>query len=252
MQVGKLNVSVRNSLGKGGSRKLRAQGLVPGVCYGVSKDGPIKPLAITLNVKELRAALDPVRKQNTVIDLTIVDGSTSRQMSALVKDYQWHALRHDITHVDLLAIDPNKEVSADVPLELTGKHKGAINGAQIRVIMRSVTVRAKPADIPVRLTVDVSPLDEGDVLHVGDIQLPAGVSYVTGRDQTIVTCVMPEEDAPAAAATDAAAAAPADAKAAAAPAAAKGAAPAAGAKDAKAAAPAAKAAAAPAAKGAKK
>src|SRR5262249_25068991 len=125
VQVGKLTVQVRNSSGKGAATKLRATGKVPGVCYGASPDGKIDPLPIIVDVKALRAALDPVRKMNTVIDLTIEGDGKSRKFSALVKDYQIDAVRRDITHVDLLAIDPNKEVLANVPLEFNGKPKGA-------------------------------------------------------------------------------------------------------------------------------
>src|SRR5678815_2040182 len=102
-QVGKLTVSIRNTAGKGAATKLRAQGKVPGVCYGASPDGKIDPLPITIDVKALRAALDPVRKQNTVIDLTIEGNGKSHRLHALVKDYQVETLRRDITHVDLLA-----------------------------------------------------------------------------------------------------------------------------------------------------
>jgi large subunit ribosomal protein L25 len=250
--VGKLTVSLRTTAGhKGASRGLRAKGDVPGVCYGASTDGRIEPLPITVNVKALRAALDPVRKQNTVIELTIQsEGGKSRSLSALVKDYQLHATRREITHVDLLAVDPNKEVVADVPLEFVGKPAGAIDGGQIRIVIRELALKAKPADIPVKISVDVSPLDIGDVIHVSAITLPAGVTAVTGRDLAVVTCAAPEDDKVEATADGAAP----DAAAAAAPAAgakdAKAAAPAAGAKDAK--APAAGAKAAPAAKPAKK
>jgi large subunit ribosomal protein L25 len=233
-QVGKLTVSLRQNSGKGAAIKLRQQGKVPGVCYGASPDGRIEPLPIVVDVKALRAALDPVRKQNTVIDLTIdgADGGT-RKLHALVKEYQIHPLRRNITHVDLLAIDPNKEVRADVPLEFVGKPKGAIEGGMIRIVLRALEVRAKPSDIPVKLTVDVSPLEIGDVIHVNAIALPSGVEAVTGRDLAVVTCAKPEEEKveAAAGAPDAAAAAAAGA----APAAGAAAAPAAGAKDAKAA-----------------
>jgi large subunit ribosomal protein L25 len=243
MEVGKLTVSVRDRSGKGGARKLRAEGKVPGVCYGASVDGRIEPLPITVDVKALRGALDPVRKRNTVISLTIEGGAAPRSLHALVKDFQVDALRRDVTHVDLLAIDPDKEVRAEVPLEFTGKPKGAIDGGQIRIVLRSLTVRAKPADIPVKLVVDVSPLEIGDVVHVSTIELPAGVTSVTGRDLAVVTCAAPEEEK-AAATTEAA---PAEGAAAAAAPAAAGA----PAKDAKAAAPAAKdAKAAPAGKAA--
>jgi large subunit ribosomal protein L25 len=248
-QVGKLTVTVRNQSGKGAAIKLRQQGKVPGVCYGSSPDGRIDPLPIIVDIKALRAALDPIRKQNTVIELTIVDdeassasgsvtrGANARTLHALVKEYQLHPLRREIRHVDLLAIDPNKEVRADVPIEFIGKPKGAVDGGQIRIVLRALEVKAKPSDIPVKLTVDVSPLEIGDVIHVSSITLPAGVTAVTGRDLAVVTCAKPEEEkvttTEGAAPAEGAAAAPAAGAAAAAPAAgAKAAAPA---KDAKAA-----------------
>jgi large subunit ribosomal protein L25 len=245
MEIGKLTVTLRERSGKGGSRKLRAQGMVPGVCYGASVDGPIEPLPITLDIKQLRGALDPIRKRNTVISLTIEGGAAPRSLHALVKDFQVDAVRHDVTHVDLLAIDPNKEVRAEVPLEFTGKPKGAILGGQLRIVLRSLTVRARPNDIPVKLAVDVSPLEIGDVIHVSAIELPSGVTSVTGRDLAVVTCAAPEEEKAATAE-----AAPAEGTAAAAPAAATAAASAKDAKDAKAAAPAKDAKAAPAGKAA--
>ncbi len=261
MEVGKLTVSVRTISGhKGMSRKLRSEGKVPGVCYGATVDGRIEPMPIIIDVKALRGALDPVRKQNTVIDLTIEGGTKAVQLHALVKEYQLHPLRREITHVDLLAIDPNKEVNADVPLEFVGKPAGTINGGQLRIVLRTLEIRAKPSDIPVKISVDVSSLEIGDVIHVSALKVGAGVTAITGRDLAVVTCSMPDEEAvavvaegavaegaaPAAGATPAAGAAPAAA------AGAKGAAPAAGAKDAKAAPAAAGKAAPAAAKPAKK
>ena len=208
MEVGKLTVSYREESGKGAARKLRAKGLVPGVCYGASVDGRIEPMPITLSVKELKGALDPVRRTNTVLDVTVTGGKQSK-LTALVKEFEVDPIRREVMHVDLLVIDPNKEVVADVPLEFSGKHKGAIDGGQLRYVMRSVEVRAKPASIPVKLIIDVSPMGVGDVLHVYDIALPAGVTSVTGRDQAVVLCQKPEEEK-----GEAAAAAPAaDAKA---------------------------------------
>jgi large subunit ribosomal protein L25 len=260
MEVGKLTVSVRTGHGKNAARQLRIKGLVPGVCYGSSVAGRIEPFPVSVNVKALRAALDPVRKQNTVIDLTVEGGPAPRMFTALVKDYQIDIIRRDITHVDFIAIDPNKEVIADVPLEFIGKHKGTIAGGQLRIVLRTLSLKAKPADIPLKITVDVSPLDIGDVIHVSDLTLPEGALSVTGRDLAVITCVAPEEDKTPVAAEAAAPAADAKAADAKAPAkdakggAAKGAAPAKDAKGgaAKGAAPAAKAAPAKPAKPAKK
>jgi large subunit ribosomal protein L25 len=218
MQVGQLTVSLRNNSGKGPARQLRAQGKVPGVFYGASTEGPIEPFAISVDVKALKAALDPVRRQNTVISVTIEDGGKSvRTLSALLKEYQLDPIRRDVTHVDLLAIDPSKEVTASVPIEFTGKPAGAIDGGILHTVMRSIEVRCKPADIPVKLPLDVSPLGIGDVLHVSDVPLPAGVVSVTGGREAVISLQAPEKEvAPAADAAVAAPEAGKDAKAAAA------------------------------------
>jgi len=236
-EVGKLTVTTRNRTGKGAARQLRSNGSVPGVVYGASTDGRVAPISVVVDVKALRAALDPVRKQNTVIDLTVEGEGNARRLSALLKEYQVHPIRRDVTHVDLLAIDPTKEVVAEVPLDFVGKHAGAIDGGQLHTVLRALQVRCKPADIPVRLAVDVSPLGIGDVLHVSDITLPDGVISVTGQGQAVITCAAPEIErvAEPAAVAPGAVAAPAEAgkDAKAAPAAAGGG------KDAKAPAPAA-------------
>jgi large subunit ribosomal protein L25 len=212
-EVGKLTVTTRTNTGKGAARRLRTSGSVPGVLYGTSADGKVEPISVVVDVRALKAALDPVRKQNTVIDLTVDGDGGQRRLAALLKEYQLHPIRREVTHVDLLAIDPTKEVVAVVPLEFVGKHAGAIDGGQLHIVLRDLQVRCKPSDIPVKLAVDVSPLAIGDVLHVSDIPLPTGVVSVTGLAQAVVTCAPPEQEKAAepaaAAATPEAAAAPA-------------------------------------------
>jgi large subunit ribosomal protein L25 len=222
--IGQLTVTVRNTSGKGAARQLRTQGKVPGVFYGASTDGPIAPFQIAVDVKALKAALDPVRRQNTVISVTVEDeGKPVRTLSALLKDYQLDLVRRDVTHVDLLAIDPQKEVNAKVALEFVGKPKGIIDGGVIHTVMRAIEIRSKPSDIPVKLQLDISPLEIGDVLHVSDIALPAGVIAVTGGREAVISMQAPEKEE-VVAATTVEGAAPAEGAAAA------GAAPAAGAK----------------------
>jgi len=253
-EIGKLTVTTRTRTGKGAARQLRSAGLVPGVLYGASKDGRVDPISIVVNVKALKAALDPVRKQNTVIELTIEPGADSaggksRTLAALLREYQLDQIRREVTHVDLLAIDPDKEIVAEVPLVFIGKHAGIIDGGQLHTVLRELQVRCKPAAIPLKLEVDISPLTIGDVLHVSDIKLPDGVVPVTGLSQAVITCTPPEVDKVVEATPDAAAAAAAPAAGAAAPAAGGKAAPAAGGKAAAGkAAPAAAGKAAPAAK----
>jgi large subunit ribosomal protein L25 len=192
MEVGKLTVSARTEFGKGPARRYRQQGLVPGICYGHDLDAP---LPIVLDPRKLRASLDPVKKNNTVIEVTIeTDGGKPKTITAMIKAAQIHALRRDIDHVDFIAIDTDKTVEAEVPVRFEGKAIGVIEGGILNVIRRSITVECKPADIPIEFVLDVTNMDIGDVLHVSDLEVGPGVQPAISPKLTIVTCVAPREE----------------------------------------------------------
>jgi large subunit ribosomal protein L25 len=214
MEVGKLTVQLRKGAGKGESRRLRSQGLVPGVCYGAKLE---TPLAVTVNPRELKASLDPARGRNTVIHVTVQDdGKPAAQLTAMLWEYQIDALRRNVTHVDLISIDPDKIIEVEVPLVWVGKAAGTVDGGQIHVERHSLPVRCRPADIPVQFDVDITPLHIGDALHVADVNMPPGVQAAVPTGFTLVTCVAPKAEkevaaAPGAAGVEgAAAAAPAE------------------------------------------
>src|SRR5689334_12488949 len=107
MEVGKLTVEVRNTAGKNEARRLRASGRVPGVCYGPG----VPPISISLDAKQLKASLDPQKRQNTVIHVTLTGGAEKRELTVMLKDYQIDKIRREVEHVDLVVIDVNKEVT---------------------------------------------------------------------------------------------------------------------------------------------
>lgn len=192
MEIGKLNVHLRTETGKGVSRKLRADGKVPGICYGVGLD---EPLQVTVDPKALKRSLDPTKGQNTVIALSVLDGeSTKHSVTAMLWDYQVHPIKRNVLHVDLVAIDPDKVVDVDVPVEFVGKALGLVEGGQIHIVRRIVPVRCKPADIPAHFTIDLSPLDIGDTLHVSDIEFPAGVEPMVSEGLSLVGCQAPRAE----------------------------------------------------------
>jgi large subunit ribosomal protein L25 len=189
MEVGKLTVQRRTHTGKGVARKLRAQGKVPGVCYGFNLEGP---LAIAVDLRALKASLDPTKRQNTVIDMTIEDNGQSHSMVVMVREYQIDPIRRELTHVDLVAIDTEKEVVASVPIEFAGKAKGLVLGGQLHVVRHEIDVRCKPTSIPSRVIVDISDLDIGGTIHISDLKLPEGISAATPGRLTIITMAAPE------------------------------------------------------------
>ena len=159
------------------SRRLRRTGRVPAVVYGMGAE----PLVVSVDNTELRVALNTEAGINALISLD-VDGG--RQLS-IVKDLQRHPVRRDVLHVDFLRIDPDHEVEMDVPLILTGEAKKVTQASgMVDQVMHHLPLRAKPADIPTEVTVDVSELEVGSSLRVSDIELPAGVTSGGDPDAT--------------------------------------------------------------------
>ena len=212
MDIGKLSVEYRKDTGKNEARRLRAAGRVPGICYGKGTT----PVPISLSVRELKRALHPEKRQNTVINMTVTGGdSGEQQLTVMLKEYAIDAIRRDVQHVDLVVIDITKDVTVDVPLVMTGKPIGIVEGGQLHTVRRSVTVTCKPQDIPVKIEVDISGLALGDVLHVAEVKLPAGVKAALPPTEPLAAIVAPQKEktdaevAAEAAAAEGAAAAPA-------------------------------------------
>jgi large subunit ribosomal protein L25 len=231
MDFAKVNVEVRSGIGKGGSRKVRAAGKVPGVVYGLK----VEPITVTFNEKELLTSLDKEKRRNTVLELSISspggDGGKSEKVTAMLREAQINPLSRRLVHVDFLRVDLDSEVHVTVPLVLTGKAIGTTNGGNLHQSLHVIPIAAKPAAIPTKLEVDVTPLEIGDALHVSDLKLGEGVRALLDPRDAIASVVAPKAEKVEAEAAPVEGAVPAEG-AAGAPAAA-GAAPAAGAAAAK-------------------
>jgi large subunit ribosomal protein L25 len=205
MDFGKLTVEYRSSTGKNEAKRLRATGRVPGICYGAGAE----PVPISLSARELKKALNPEKRRNTVIQVTVTGGEGgSKELTVMLKDYQVDAIRRDVQHVDLVVIDVNKEVTVEVPLVLLGKPIGLVDGGQLHTVHRTLAVTCKPAEIPVKVEIDISHLKLGEALHVRDVKLPAGIKAAVSSGETIASVVAPrQEKSPTEEAAEAAAAA---------------------------------------------
>jgi large subunit ribosomal protein L25 len=161
------------------SRRLRAAGKVPAVMYGHG----VEPTPVTVEWRELRMALTTDKGLNAVISLE-VDGE---KHPTIVKDLQRHPVRRDVLHIDFLVVERDKPVEAEVPIVLEGE---PIKVLQERGVvdqqMHSLTVMAKPADIPGHISLDISDLEIGQVITLADLALPAGVTTDADLEQSVV------------------------------------------------------------------
>src|SRR5687767_13608008 len=175
-----LKATPRPPQGTRPARRLRNEGKVPGVVYGLGGD----PVTLTVEWRELRAALVTEQGLNAVIHLE-VDGERT---PTLVKEIQRHPVRRNVLHVDFIRVDLNKPVDVEVPIHLEGEAEAVQReGGVIDQTLTSLTITAKPDDIPAGLTVDISDLEIGGSKHVSDITLPAGVTTPVDPEETVVT-----------------------------------------------------------------
>jgi large subunit ribosomal protein L25 len=157
------------TIGSRPARRLRADGRIPGVLYGPG----VAPISVSVSARDLRGALSTEAGLNAVLSLS-VDG---KKYVTMARELQRHPVRGSVTHVDFQVVDPNREVSADVPITLVGEAV-EVNRADgvLEQQMFSLTVRSRPADIPTHIEVDVSELVIGAAVRVSDLTLPAEVT----------------------------------------------------------------------------
>ncbi len=177
----KLTVSERTTLGSSESRRLRRQGLIPGVLYGRSQ-----PVAIAVGERELRAALTTSAGSHAVLDVAIDGGSGH---SAILKDYQRDKIRGTIIHVDLQEVRLDQPIQTAVSVTIVGDAVGVKEGGVLSQVTNEVNVEALPLEVPQHLLADVSGLGIGDSLRLADIEIPAGVTLLDDPDETVLATV---------------------------------------------------------------
>jgi len=176
-----LNVVARNVVGKGGARALRRQDLIPAVVYGKGTE----PCSICVEPKALQAAIATEAGWNTLITLK-GEGAFAGKV-VILKDMQVDPIRRDVQHVDFQAIDLKKKVHVMVPVHPVGKSEGEKLGGNLQVIRHELEVACLPSAIPSVIEIDVAALKIGDVLHVEDLVLPAGIEVPHDVNFTVIT-----------------------------------------------------------------
>jgi large subunit ribosomal protein L25 len=183
-----LVVDERAERGSRATRRLRREGLVPGVLYGGSIE---EPVSFKVAARELRRVLVD---GSALIDVKLGGGKAH---PVIVKDQQFHPVRGDIEHIDLLEVKLDEKINAQVSVELEGGEEapGVKEGGVLEQVTREIDIEALPTDIPERITVDVSGLDIAATLTLAEITPPQGVVFIADNPEevTIATVVVPTE-----------------------------------------------------------
>ena len=178
----RLEVLRRQRLGSAEARRLRAQGLVPGVLYGRSE-----PFPIVVPARELRRVLSGPGGLHTILDV-VLDGDGATHPSIL-KDYQQDPLRGGVVHVDLQEVRLDQPIHSQVVVALVGEAPGTKEGGVLSQVTREVNVEALPMAVPEHIDADVSEMHVGDTLRLADLPSIEGVTYLDDPDETVLATV---------------------------------------------------------------
>jgi large subunit ribosomal protein L25 len=178
-----LPLTARSPEGSRSARRLRREGLVPGVVYG----GGEEPQHFAVDARTLRNTL---ARSGQVIEVAIDDGATT---NVLIKDVQRHPVRGEAVHVDLLRVRMDQAIHATVTLEFTGNEEapGVVEGGIFNQELRELSIEALPGDIPDSISYDVSGLEMNATLTLEVLTAPEGVELLDDPETVIATITPP-------------------------------------------------------------
>jgi large subunit ribosomal protein L25 len=181
-----LQVQTREAHGKE-SKKLRKQGIVPGVIYGFGMD---EPQAVQVDSRLFDRIYSRAGNVHLVNLRTSETGPITQAFISAVKRDPIH---HTIAHVDFRVVNMKVEITAHVPLLLTGESPAVLDGAGLlHQNMDTVAVKVLPSNVPETIAVDISTLTElGSMIHVSDLVIPDGVTLVTDGEEVVARITAP-------------------------------------------------------------
>ena len=182
-----------------GAKRLRNTGRVPAVIYGRQT----KPQNLEIDLLAFRNVMHGAASEIVLLDLSI-QGDAKKRL-AIVQEVQHHPLTRKTLHVDLHEVAEDEKVTASVPVESTGEAAGVkTGGGTLEHVLFKLKVRALPKDLPEAIVVDVSKLEIGQAIHIGDIKPPAGVEILGDKHISVLAVAAPVSEAQEAATLEAA------------------------------------------------
>jgi large subunit ribosomal protein L25 len=183
----KLQVKKRDELGTRVSRRLRKEGLIPGILYGRGKE----PHAFSVPERELRRVLSGSHGMHAILDVTLEGTETT--FPSILKDHQQDPMRGKLVHIDLQEVRLDQPIQATVTVELVGADNapGVKEGGALSQVAREVNVEALPMEIPERIELHVDEMQIGDTLRLSDLPKQDGVTYLDDPETVLASLAMP-------------------------------------------------------------
>jgi large subunit ribosomal protein L25 len=186
-----INVEKREEVGKGAARSLRRKNMIPAVLYRAGDSLPVQ-----FSKKDLSRFINATAGEQIMVNLQFGDGSSR---FALMKDYQTDPADGELLHADFFEVSLTEEVKVTVHVTLVGEPIGVRRDSGIlQYLLREIEVECLPDKIPGHIEVDISNLEIGQSIRVGDLKLGEGINVLNDLDEVIINIVAPavEEVAP--------------------------------------------------------
>ncbi|NNE93823.1 MAG: 50S ribosomal protein L25 [Verrucomicrobiales bacterium] len=179
-----LQAEKREVSGTSAAKRLRRDGIVPAVVYGSQQ----REYSIQVNTKAFTDVFKRQSSSNFLVNLEI-SGADEASKLAMVQDIQQNPLSGEVIHIDFHAVREDETVHANIPVELVGDSAGVKAGGLLDHLLHSIEIHCRPADLPDRVTYDVTELEIGESVHVSDLEFPEDVSTHVDDDVVVAICI---------------------------------------------------------------
>jgi large subunit ribosomal protein L25 len=181
-----LSVRMRSKVGKGAARVLRGEERVPAVLYGPKTE----PILLSVEAKRLEKLLRDAGEESRLLRLSVEGDEENRVRQALIREVQVHPYRKRFLHVDFYEVPLDQPIMVEVPVDILGEALCVKKGGVVNLVRRTLTVRCLPGAIPEKIHIDVSELDIGSAVHVGDLR--ESFELIDDAGITVVNVTAPE------------------------------------------------------------
>jgi large subunit ribosomal protein L25 len=183
-----LKTKIRTTTGNGPARKLRMSGQIPAVLYGPKTE----PVLLSVNKSDLELVFKKGGIGQVILNLIIQNNGETTKRPAMIKELQTHPVSRSFIHIDFYEIKMDQKITAKIPVITTGKAKGVELGGILQIIRRELEVECLPLEVPESIEIDISDLDIGDSIHVGEIHLDGEIEFIEDDNYTVVTVISPK------------------------------------------------------------
>lgn len=188
MELIELKTNIRTTTGNGPARRLRQTGQIPAVLYGPETESVL----LSVNISDIDRVLKKGRIGQVLLNLVIPNNGETSTKTAMVKELQLHPVSRNFLHIDFYEVAMDRKIMVNVPVTTTGKAKGVEVGGILQIIRRELEVQCLPLDVPESIEIDITDLDIGDSIHLGDIPRQSEIEFLGDEDFTVATLVSPK------------------------------------------------------------